>query len=345
MAFLLYTYTYIVELKTITIFYIVFLFLGCAYFSSCSNKTEESFIIKHYSISLDGQLKAAIFYKQRYYVLTKSGKLIVLLKDFKVDAQASSLVNKYTFTSIYILKEHLIGNTKSDDSLSVKYFLNSDKSWQQCDFCEEKSKPLLFKDESFEVSGCCVGEFGASIFFEESTSGKVYGSPVLCPIQVLKKNSDYYIISSLAHLSGFSQIVKVKKPNTLFEIKEDSLKSWCNWYNQIDIKKRLLSSDISNDYLSKYKVGTSQVLDTIGLLTVAAFWQNDVLYMLNSDSKGTYLNHIQNDRLKTIDTILKQPIRVNYSSHPNTGVYSFENRKKSGFIHTKNNIISVVSVE
>lgn len=156
----------------------------------------------------------------------------------------------------------------------------------------------IFEDSLYIVSKTCSGEWGGTIKFKNKKTGIEYSASSTCPVVVNKLNGKYYITNTLAHLSGFSEILEISNPDlmTVFELPKPRSK-----------KGKTIVRYVGDDE-SKSTNGTKQLVDSIGLLTLASFPYNGQLYHIVTDFKKTFLTKIENNRFVTIDTVSNKSI-------------------------------------
>lgn len=327
---------------------IIFLYLLClaTFLSSCSEekstKVSHHFVIQNHTLSLGEPSKAAAFYKDRFYILTKSYKLITVDKEYKVDSALTKLSQGYLFDYIYTTDKYLIGGFYPVDSFTRLLYFDDSKGW--IPLPNHKSiLGSLFEDEQFYVRSCCMGEFGGAIFFEEKRTNKIFSAPITCPTKVLTHNNKYFVAGGVAHMGGSTRIISIDNPTDLYEIKNDSLKHWCNWWDQLDT-----TDGQGYTGFTEYEVGNEEIIDSVGLLTMTVFISNNKIYSINSTENKTYLNQLKGNKMIVIDTILDNRIWAYHPlnfSYKQTHTYSFMNKELSGFISIQNDTISTVIVE
>ncbi len=156
----------------------------------------------------------------------------------------------------------------------------------------------IFEDSLYIVSKTCSGEWGGTIKFKNKKTGIEYSASSTCPVVVNKLNGKYYITNTLAHLSGFSEILEISNPDsmTVFELPKPRSK-----------KGKTIVRYVGDDE-SKSTNGTKQLVDSIGILTLASFPYNGQLYHIVTDFKKTFLTKIENNRFVTLDTISDKSI-------------------------------------
>lgn len=156
----------------------------------------------------------------------------------------------------------------------------------------------IFEDSLYILSKTCSGEWGGTIKFKNKKTGIEYSAASTCPVVVNKLNEKYYITNTLAHMSGFSEILEISNPDlmTVFELPKPRS------------KKGKTNVRYVGDDESKSTNGTKQLVDSNGVLTLASFPYNGQLYHIVTDFKKTFLTKIENNSFVTIDTISDKSI-------------------------------------
>jgi len=193
----------------------------------------------------------------------------------------------------------------------------------------------IFEDSLYIVSKTCSGEWGGTIKFKNKMTGIEYSAASTCPVVVNKLNGKYYITNTLAHMIGLSEILEISNPDlmTVFVLPKPTGKKG----------KRIVIYAGADE--SKSKNGTKQLVDSIGILTLASFPYNGQLYHVVTDFKKTFLTKIENNRLVTIDTISDKSI---WTYNPEVFVKDdghmivlFKNQEVEGVLEIYGNQITV----
>jgi hypothetical protein len=220
------------------------------------------------------------------------------------------------------------GLYENDKNYKV-YYLDDNLNWET-PLSTRDSKPF-YEDDKFLISECCAGEFGGAIYFKERNTENIYGCRATCPVYVNRINNIYYVTNSLAHMSGSTQIYRIKDPTKLERIHPDTLERCCNCLHST--------------------TGIDNIYDTVGLITMMSFVEkNELFTVLTGYSEGggeeTLLYKLNNDKMVLIKKISNKCL---WTRHPRikrygaTSLHSFSNDYYSGFITIKNDTISVVT--
>jgi hypothetical protein len=198
-------------------------------------------------------------------------------------------------------------------------------------------KNPLFDDNNFTVTGTCSGEWGGTIRFTDKKTKKEFVAEATCPISVDKLNGNYYVTSSLAHMRGFTEIIRIKDPKEMDIFKAKKPK-------KVNGKKYIYVGD--NE--SHSKTGTTQILDSIGILTLAVFPFENEFYYITTDFISTNICKIRDKKFVMAATL---PINDVWSydqqiikTNNNHTILIFNNQIK-GYLDIFQNKIKIVTVE
>lgn len=320
--------------------------------ASCNAKQvadrKTRFIVKDYSYSLDRLVQKTFFYRNHYFSITDGGKFLCLTDHFSIDSGLTEKMNQTHFEYVDMYADTLFAiNTRGTDS--KVYYLDNDWQWQPG--ARLSNLKTLFEDKSFQITSCCFGEFGGSVFFREIATNRVYSCPATCAIAVNKLGSSYFITSVLNHMDESSSIIKVDNPLELYELISGSHKNSCNWwYDLINEARRLSSSehDIYTSMMQNFSKGTDTILDSSGVLISTSFVFADQLYHILPKENKLIIGKIQADSIIPVDTLLKFAPYFTRSENQFAGtrqLCSFRDADTdaSGFLTISNDTISIVT--
>lgn len=201
-----------------------------------------------------------------------------------------------------------------------------------------KKNKVLFNDKDFIVTSSCSGEWGGTVKFTEKSSQIIYSAEATCPISVDKFGENYYVTSSLAHMSGFTEIIKIGNPKEMEVYKISPPKKIKGKYTKY-----------TEEDESQSKKGTEQLLDSIGEFTLAAFLYENEFYYIVTNFEDTYLSRIKG---KKFIEISKLPVNDIWSYDPKIIKFSnnhiillFDDEKEKGYIEVVGNKINIVTTE
>jgi hypothetical protein len=110
---------------------------------------------------------------------------------------------------------------------------------------------------------------------------------------VTKIGREYIVTSSLAHLIGSTEIIRISDPKSMdiFQLPPPRKK-----------KGKMVFRYVGDDE-SKSKKGTETLLDSVGVLTLASFNLKKELFHVVTDFKQTYIAKIENKKFVVIEFI------------------------------------------
>ena len=194
----------------------------------------------------------------------------------------------------------------------------------------------IFEDSTYIVSKSCSGEWGGTIRFKNKKTGITYSAASTCPVVVNKVNGSYIVTNTLAHMRGFSEIIEIRNPEVMgiFELPK------------LIKKKAEVVVQYVGDNEAKSTKGTTQLIDTIGVLTLATFLHHGQLYHIVTDFRKTYLTQIVSGKFVILDTVSNESLwtydpEVLVTSERHSFVF-FDNDKASGYLDIFDNKIKVV---
>jgi hypothetical protein len=218
---------------------------------------------------------------------------------YDLNKKADSLeFEKWTFENINSKKSL---NYDCHDSLKI-----NDWTWAHC----------LYQDDTYKVLGECRGEFGGSvIFIRKDNPDKANYMTCTCPSMVEKREDGFYVTETLAHMSGFGRIIKIKDPKELITVDTDSLST--PWK-----EKRFTGLDRFEVYQRLAKQGQT-LCDTIDHVFSLFFQFKDKNYLIFSSFNATLLGEVKEGEIIVLDTLAKT-FTWGYTGIPNEildGIY------------------------
>lgn len=222
--------------------------------------------------------------------------------------------------NIFVIKEYI----KND---SLKYRNKNDFKFSQ---------ENIYEDDIYIVSKTCSGEWGGTVKFKNKKTNIEYSASAICPVAVNKLNGKYYVTNSLAHLDGFSEILEIKNPALLTIIKKTKRRKK---------KNKIIIREIGSNESQSNK-GTKQLIDSVGVLTLASFPFKGQLYHIVADYNNTFLAKIDNHRFEKIDIVSNERIWSDdleaFITTDKHLVIFFENRDVKGYFDIIDNQINII---
>jgi hypothetical protein len=157
----------------------------------------------------------------------------------------------------------------------------------------KKSKPVFFEDDKYLVSKSCSGEWGGTLKFKNKATGVVYACSATCPVSVNKVGTRYIAVSYLAHLSGSTEIVEIAHP--------ESMEVYTLPPPRKKVGKKIIRY-VGDDESKSYR-GTTMLVDSVGVLTLAGFVYQGEFFCIVSDRETTYIGKIENKKIVVVQPI------------------------------------------
>jgi len=291
--------------------YLVFLLMFWLYSCTPKDSSNDFNYIDSLSIELPNiTLKASIVNTDlknlvRPYTMVFDNHLIVLNKrdsfySFKLanlerDLKYENQLNVHNLKRAFVISDTLFGL----DSTQQVYYLTNDKgSWLKysCDLPFFNSKPI-YENDRYLCYSICHGEYGGILFFLNKLDRKITFCLATCVVSLMEHKNSFYVVSSLAHMDGYSEIMKVENPDNL-KVLPDSMYTYQNWDNIFKYYPLLNNSFFPDDDSYKHVFSRSQKLLSSGfrILGKNYFLTKE---FLNSEF-STFLARIENDSIRLI---------------------------------------------
>jgi len=187
---------------------------------------------------------------------------------------------------------------QTEGLFEIKEFIVKDSLQRRTvsDFKRQNSN--FYEDENYIVSKTCSGEWGGTIKFKNKRTGVETSCSATCPVVVNKLNGKYFVTNTLAHLMGFSELIEIPNPDSLSIFKLPKPRN----------RKGKTAIRYVGDDESKSTIATRQLVDSIGVLTLASFIYKEQLFHIVTDFQKTFVAKIENKKFVTIDAISKESI-------------------------------------
>jgi hypothetical protein len=168
-----------------------------------------------------------------------------------------------------------------NDTIAISYESKSTYKIKNEDFGLGKCQ---YEDKNFEIYSSCAGEWGGFLYFvDKKNRDNIHYLSSTCPLMVDFRDNNYFITETLAHMSGFAQISKLKNPRELPKV----------------VKNKKL-----DDESSKFDIFKEIILDTIGITANVFYPKNSKNYLIYSQYDTTYLGEVLNKRIISKEILL-----------------------------------------
>jgi hypothetical protein len=157
----------------------------------------------------------------------------------------------------------------------------------------KKERTVFFEDNTYKVTKTCSGEWGGTVRFTDKKTNIEYSCESTCPVSVTMQAGEYVVTSSLAHLSGSTEIIRISDPKSLdvFKLPPPRKKKGKKVFRYV------------GDDESKSKKGTETLIDSVGVLTLGSFLFEKELFHVVTDFRKTYIAKIENKKFVMIEFI------------------------------------------
>jgi hypothetical protein len=277
-----------------------FIIFTVGFFACRTQETKtqkKDFTIEVKSVQADTVITSAVYFSGHIFCLQADHKIFVLDTLLQKD---TSLTAKFSTVKADFL--HPFNDTIFIGTKSNLYFLDKDVTLKNYNSQPFKYRLPYYNDDSYYVYACSAGEWGGAVFFWNKKTNRTYSYPATGAQQVIKFGDTYVVSSFLAHLSGISDFLFIKDPTKLYDLKEESQKTFCNWYMSVDSIKDKKLFDTATP------TGVKYYSDTFTTRTVTTFPYNNELYSIYSTDSATILARFQNLKLIPIDTLLRHKL-------------------------------------
>jgi hypothetical protein len=257
------------------------IFIAVFILTSCKNQGDKDysqveFTKRQLLLKSDTTINSIAFFNNRIICLQDNGKIILLDTNYNRQDTLEKRLNIYKPSYLFTLHDTVYIGTKNKT-----YYI--DKNFK---FVEYKRKERmygegLYEDSLYFVYGCCVGEWGGSIFFLNKNTNKTYSYFATCASQVLKFKNEYVVCNNLAHMGRSMSFLYVPHPTKLYELTDEKLKNHCNWYTTVDSLK---------NYWEKSKIGDVKFYrGAYGSMSLVTFPVKDSLYSILCNDSSTFI--------------------------------------------------------
>lgn len=291
-----------------------------------TSNAQVSFVKEFYSFKCDTPVLLAVPFHNNFYCLKYNGQVITINeKTNEENLNYYDNSKNIALSNIYIKSDTLIGTNKTDT-----YYLAQDNNWT---FLRKGIQPQpVYEDNDYTIASTCSGEWGGSIYFTNKKTKHVYECESTCTLNVIRLNSRYFINASLPHLLGYTNIFEINDPSKLKLYNRDSLNKVIAQYQ----KRKKIRVGRYGESESNSKQGTIQLIDSIGILSLASFvYNSQIFYLVSNNHHKTFITTIRNGKFATLDTLINKDIWSYYPSckkYNKTTIYSFSNGTTSGFV-------------
>ena len=214
-----------------------------------------------------------------------------------------------------------IGDTTILSSQTRLFYLT--KNWALKPYIDKRVQPeqlyygdLFLEDSLYQIYGCCIGEFGGSLFLYNKNSKRLYFYKAGCVDQVVYFHNSYYVFANWYNAS----YTKISYPEKLTELKYKNRLFDCNWWAGVDsLKDYNKNKKQKIEGFVKYKSSPYEH-------SLYSFIHNDTLFTIVSRDSSTCLAMHQGDSLKMIQVLINKRLgfdHIQFSQEAGASIISF----------------------
>lgn len=169
------------------------------------------------------------------------------------------------------------------------------------EYLDRPSYPL-YEDDDFEMTSCCMGEFGGTVFIKSKTIPDLeYAFEATCPIQVIrKKHNSYYVLVDLRHLSGHSAVIQINDITKIKPLQPHEVK-YCNYFTEYYSQHSESFDPLLYDSLQSEMLGNNNyyIFDSLRIQLMHGFLdhQNELEVLYLSEGQVRY-GRIKNNTIE-----------------------------------------------
>jgi hypothetical protein len=286
------------------------IFISVFVLTSCKNQGETNnfqvkFTTRRLLLKSDTTISSIAFFNNKIICLQDNGKIMLLDTNYNKQDSIERKLNIYNTNYLFTLHDTVFIATKNktfflDSSFNLKEFTRKERMYGKG----------LYEDSLYYVYGCCVGEFGGSVFFLNKKTNKTYSYFATCATQILNFKKQYVVCNNLAHLSGSMSFLFVREPTKLYELIDEKQKNHCNWYLEVDSL---------NNYWERSPIGgVNFYRGAYSTMSLASFIVNDSLYSFVTNDSSTFIAVHKGDTTYERQRVLNKSIRFHQTQIVNT---------------------------
>lgn len=287
------------------------------YLYSCNNsqkqkEPEKVFDVKYHLLKLDTGIRK-IHYHNGYYLLQlDNNKFAVLDSNFIQHREIEHLLANTHTTYFYKRGDTTILELATKGFITKELQLTDDFKLKSLGSrTGYGSEPAFYgavflEDSSYQIYGCCFGEFGGSLFFFNKKDERLYFYPSSCVDQVILYRGAYYVFENLYN----ANYIRIKEPQKLIELKYRDRLFACNWWVGIDSLKKYYSENLDSTFKGLFRYQTNPTEHSLH-----SFLMNDSLFTIVSADSSTFLAVHEGDSLKKVQQLLDKNLWFHHASY------------------------------
>lgn len=282
---------------------------------SCTGRQEQTksdklFDVTYHLLTVDTNIRGTQYFNGYYLLKLNNNNFAVLDTNFKQHKEIEQLLANTKTTFFYKRGDTTILALETKDFRLKEFQLLSDFKLKPLISTTSFEKPVFYgqvflEDSIYQIYGCCVGEFGGSLFFYNKHTKRLYFYNSECVYQVVYYHNSYYVFDDLYSYD----YTRISRPENLIELKYKDRLFGCNWWTEVDsLNSYEKSRDQKVEGLFEYKPNLRE-------RSLNSFVYNDTLFTIISTDSSTYLTIHQGDSLKKIQKLLDKQLWFQHAEY------------------------------
>jgi len=288
-------------LKTLIIIAGLLYFLsGCTEQSSVSKKGEDLFKVSYHKLAVDTSIQGVQFFDPYFLLKLDNGSFAVLDNNLNRHLASEKQLENTGTNYFYSRNDSVILATDSKE-----FYLAENFQLKQVVPKFKYPRPIFYgevflEDSTYQIYGCCAGEFGGSLFFYNKKNKRLFFHNSGCVDQVLWFKGAYIVFDNLYSAS----YTRISDPERLIELQYKDRMFGCNWWTEIDsLNNYQKNRNTKIEGVIQYEA-EGKGYDR----SLVSFIQHDTLFTVVSSDSTTYLAMHQGDSIKSLQTLLDKKV-------------------------------------
>jgi hypothetical protein len=273
---------------------------GCTEQSSVGKKGEDLFIVSYHKLTVDTSIQGVQFFDPYFLLKLDNGRFAVLDTNLNRHTEFEKPLKNTGTNYFYSRNDSVILETDR------KEFYLAENFQLKPLVPKFKYPPPIFygevflEDSTYQIYGCCAGEFGGSLFFYNKKTRRLFFHNSGCVDQVIWHRNAYVVFDNLYN-AGYTRI---SDPERLIELQYKDRMFGCNWWTEVDsLNNYEKNRNAKIEGVVKYAANGKEYDRSL-----VSFIQNDTLFTIGSSDSTTYLYMHQGDSLKPLQILLDKKL-------------------------------------
>lgn len=269
---------------------------------SCSTEFEQppgkKYSIRNYSIEFPGTTDSVsdiIRYGNRILALSENSIYGFKIEDREVKRYNIDLSS---VEEIFPISDSLVF-VSENELFSIKSIGHDSIKMQPYEYRSDiKLTGPSFKTNDYNITSCCEGEWGGTIFLKDVITNRTYSTALSCLVNVDTFDNAIYVFRQLNHISPSFSVGRIGDVQSLYEVVGEEK---CNWYHSIHND----DEEVSDSLLIGNSEANISLFDTIGMRIAHGYVDQGEIQLLELDgNKMQLLNVHQGNKLEVSRTLV-----------------------------------------